>query len=170
MNKSEKPVRTTSENIESELTDHYHITRTYSPPAYLADWIPHYWILHYNNLGHWRSTHTYTQVTKYVATHLGGEGRVPLFPPRSASGGRRPPPAPPQRRRWWPPPCSAPCTAGRKGRSGPTRSGPARLPVRAGTPAWIWYFFIFKGVKFGFRTIENSTILQNSIGRVVDPH
>jgi hypothetical protein len=36
-NKSEKPVRTTSENIESELADHYHITRTYSPPAYLAD-------------------------------------------------------------------------------------------------------------------------------------
>ncbi len=32
-----KPVRTTSENIESELADHYHITRTYSPPAYLAD-------------------------------------------------------------------------------------------------------------------------------------
>ncbi len=37
LNKSEKPVRTTSENIESELADHYHITRTYSPPAYLAD-------------------------------------------------------------------------------------------------------------------------------------
>ena len=36
-NKNEKPVRTTSENIESELADHYHITRTYSPPAYLAD-------------------------------------------------------------------------------------------------------------------------------------
>jgi hypothetical protein len=36
-NKSEKPVRTTSENIESELADYYHITRTYSPPAYLAD-------------------------------------------------------------------------------------------------------------------------------------
>jgi hypothetical protein len=36
-NKSEKPVRTTSENIESELADHYHITRTYSPPAYLED-------------------------------------------------------------------------------------------------------------------------------------
>ncbi len=37
-NKSEKPVvRTTSENIESELADHYHITRTYSPPAYLAN-------------------------------------------------------------------------------------------------------------------------------------
>jgi hypothetical protein len=35
--KSEKPVRTTSENIESELVDHYHITQTYSPPAYLAD-------------------------------------------------------------------------------------------------------------------------------------
>jgi hypothetical protein len=34
-NKSKKPVRTTSENIESELVDH--ITRTYSPPAYLAD-------------------------------------------------------------------------------------------------------------------------------------
>ncbi len=30
---------TTSENIESELADHYHITRMYSPPAYLADWI-----------------------------------------------------------------------------------------------------------------------------------
>ncbi len=43
-NKSEKPVRTTSENTESELADHYHITRTYSPPAYLADCI-----LHYNN-------------------------------------------------------------------------------------------------------------------------
>jgi hypothetical protein len=36
-NKSEKPVRTTNENNESELADHYHITRTYSPPAYLAD-------------------------------------------------------------------------------------------------------------------------------------
>ncbi len=36
-NKSEKPVQTTSENIESELADHYHITRTYSTPAYLAD-------------------------------------------------------------------------------------------------------------------------------------
>ena len=36
-NKSEKPVRTTSENIESELVDHYHITRAYSPPVYLAD-------------------------------------------------------------------------------------------------------------------------------------
>jgi hypothetical protein len=36
-NKSEKPVRTTNENIESELADHYHITGTYSPPAYLAD-------------------------------------------------------------------------------------------------------------------------------------
>jgi hypothetical protein len=36
-NKSEKPVRTTSENIESELADHYHIIRMYSPPAYLAD-------------------------------------------------------------------------------------------------------------------------------------
>jgi hypothetical protein len=28
---------TTSENIESELADHYHITRMYSPPAYLAE-------------------------------------------------------------------------------------------------------------------------------------
>ena len=36
-NKSEKPVRTTSENIESELADLYHITRMYSPPAYLAN-------------------------------------------------------------------------------------------------------------------------------------
>jgi hypothetical protein len=36
-NKSEKQVRTISENIESELADHYHITRTYSPPAYLVD-------------------------------------------------------------------------------------------------------------------------------------
>ncbi len=36
-NKSEKTVQTISENIESELADHYHITRTYSPPAYLAD-------------------------------------------------------------------------------------------------------------------------------------
>jgi hypothetical protein len=36
-NKSEKPVRSTSENIESELADHYHITRMYSPPIYLAD-------------------------------------------------------------------------------------------------------------------------------------
>ncbi len=36
-NKSEKPVRTTSENIESEFADHYHITRKYSPPANLAD-------------------------------------------------------------------------------------------------------------------------------------
>jgi hypothetical protein len=39
-NKSEKPVRTTSENIESELADHitpHHITRSYSPLAYLAD-------------------------------------------------------------------------------------------------------------------------------------
>ncbi len=36
-NKSEKPVRTTIENIESELADHYHITRMYSPPVYLAD-------------------------------------------------------------------------------------------------------------------------------------
>ncbi len=36
-NKSEKPVWTTSENIESELADHNHITRMYSPPAYLAD-------------------------------------------------------------------------------------------------------------------------------------
>ncbi len=33
-----------SENIEMELADHYHITQTYSPPAYLTDWI-----LHYNN-------------------------------------------------------------------------------------------------------------------------
>jgi hypothetical protein len=31
--KSEKPVRTTSEDIKSEMADHYHITRTYSPPA-----------------------------------------------------------------------------------------------------------------------------------------
>jgi hypothetical protein len=29
--------RTTSENIKSELADHYHITRMYSPAAYLAD-------------------------------------------------------------------------------------------------------------------------------------
>ncbi len=36
-NKSEKAVRTTSENTESEMVDHYHITRTHSPPAYLAD-------------------------------------------------------------------------------------------------------------------------------------
>jgi hypothetical protein len=38
-NKIEKPVRTTSENIEIELADHYryHIARTYSPPVYLAD-------------------------------------------------------------------------------------------------------------------------------------
>ncbi len=36
-NKSEKPVRTTSENIKRELADHYHITQMYSPPAYLAD-------------------------------------------------------------------------------------------------------------------------------------
>jgi len=35
-NKSEKPVRTTSENIESELAANNHITRMYSPPAYLA--------------------------------------------------------------------------------------------------------------------------------------
>jgi hypothetical protein len=28
-NKSEKPVRTTSENIESELADYFHITQTY---------------------------------------------------------------------------------------------------------------------------------------------
>ncbi len=33
--KSEKPVRTTSENIESELADHYHITRTHCPPGRL---------------------------------------------------------------------------------------------------------------------------------------
>jgi hypothetical protein len=26
-----------SENIEMELADHYHITQTYSPPAYLTD-------------------------------------------------------------------------------------------------------------------------------------
>ncbi len=36
-NKSEKSVRTTSENIVSEFADHYHITRTYSPPAYLVN-------------------------------------------------------------------------------------------------------------------------------------
>ncbi len=41
-NKSEKPVRTTSNTIE--LADHYHLTRTNLPPAYLADCI-----LHYNN-------------------------------------------------------------------------------------------------------------------------
>ena len=37
--KSEKPVRTTSEDIKSEMADHYryYIKRTYSPPAYLAD-------------------------------------------------------------------------------------------------------------------------------------
>jgi hypothetical protein len=36
-NKSEKPVRTISEDIKSEMADHYYITRTYSHPAYLAD-------------------------------------------------------------------------------------------------------------------------------------
>jgi hypothetical protein len=36
-NKIEKPVRKTSENIESELADHYLITQMYSPSAYLAD-------------------------------------------------------------------------------------------------------------------------------------
>jgi hypothetical protein len=36
-NKSEKPVRTTSKDIKSEMADHYYITWTYSLPAYLAD-------------------------------------------------------------------------------------------------------------------------------------
>jgi hypothetical protein len=35
-NKSKKPVRTTSVNIESELADHYHITRSWRTEYYTA--------------------------------------------------------------------------------------------------------------------------------------
>jgi len=39
--KSEKPVRTTSEDIKSEMADLYHSHGRIRFPAYLADWIQH---------------------------------------------------------------------------------------------------------------------------------